>query len=67
MTLFPMSETEGVFLCLLSFSRAKKVRPLPGATDTTEIGGKALSIEYSLGLKGGSDASKETIAVSEKT
>ena len=28
-------QTEGVFLCLLSFARAKKVRRLPDATGTT--------------------------------
>jgi hypothetical protein len=28
-------QTEGVFLCLLSFARAKKVRRLPSATSTT--------------------------------
>jgi len=28
-------QTEGVFLCLLSFARAKKVRRQPGATGTT--------------------------------
>jgi hypothetical protein len=60
-------QTEGVFLRLLSFARAKKVRRLPAATGTTAIGGKALSIQYPLGLKGGRDASKETIPVSEKT
>ena len=44
-------QTEGVFLCLLSFARAKKVRRLPAATGTTAIGGKALSLQYSLGLQ----------------
>ena len=30
-------QTEGVFLCLLSFARAKKVKRLPAATGTTVI------------------------------
>jgi hypothetical protein len=44
-------QTEGVFLCLLSFARAKKVRRLPAVTGTTAIGGKALSLQYSRGLQ----------------
>jgi len=44
-------QTEGVFLCLLSFARAKKVRRLPAATGITAIGDKSLSIQHSLGLK----------------
>ena len=61
-------QTEGVFLCLLSFARAKKVRCLPGETGTTAIGGKALSLQDSLRLQneGGSQANS-LIAVSEKT
>ena len=43
-------QTEGVFFCLLSFARAKKVRRLPGATGTTAIDFKALSLQDSLGL-----------------
>jgi hypothetical protein len=30
-------QTEGVFLCLLSFARAKKVRRLPGVTGNTAM------------------------------
>ena len=40
-------QTEGVFLCLLSFARAKKVRRLPGATGTTAMGGKTLPLQTS--------------------
>ena len=60
-------QTEGVFLCLLSFARAKKVRRLPGATGTTAIGGKALSLQDSPRLQneGGSQASN-LISISEK-
>jgi hypothetical protein len=43
-------QTEGVFLCLLSFARAKKVRRQPAATGNTAICGKALSLQYSRGL-----------------
>ena len=35
-------QTEGVFLCLLSFARAKKVRRQPAATGTTAMDCKAL-------------------------
>ena len=35
-------QTEGVFLCLLSFARAKKVRRQPAATGTTTMDCKAL-------------------------
>ena len=38
-------QTEGVFLCLLSFARAKKVRRLPGATGTTVTDCKSLSLQ----------------------
>ena len=41
-------QTEGVFLCLLSFARAKKVRRQPGATGTTAIDCKALSLNAAL-------------------
>ena len=44
-------QTEGVFLCLLSFARAKKVRRLPGATGTTAMDSKALSLQDSLRLQ----------------
>jgi len=32
-------QMEGVFLCILSFARAKKVRRLPDVTGTIAIGG----------------------------
>ena len=41
-------QTEGVFLCSLSFARAKKVRRQPGATGTTAIDCKALSLSAAL-------------------
>ena len=61
-------QTEGVFLCLLSFARAKKVRRLPGATGTTAKGGKALSPQDSLSLQNeGGSQSHNLISMSEKT
>ena len=44
-------QTEGVFLCLLSFARAKKVRRLPGATGTTSTSFKSLTFHDALPLQ----------------
>jgi hypothetical protein len=60
-------QTEGVFLCLLPFARAKKVRRLPGATGTTSMGGKALSLQDSRRLQnGGGSQATNLISISEK-
>ena len=61
-------QTEGVFLCLLSFARAKKVRRLPAATGITAMDCKALSLQGSLGLQnGGVLQANNLISISEKT
>jgi len=61
-------QTEGVFLCLLSFARAKKVRRLPAATGTTAICGKALSLQFYRRLQNGeSSQATNLISISEKT
>ena len=62
-------QTEGVFLCLLSFARAKKVRRLPAATGTTAIGGKTLSLLDSprLQKERGSQATSSLSAKRPKT
>ena len=49
-------QTEGVFLCLLSFARAKKVRRLPAATGTTTMDCKALLLDDSLHLQNEGDS-----------
>ena len=52
-------QTEGVFLCSLSFARAKKVRRLPGATGTTAIVARTVAPGFSTFTKRGSFASKQ--------
>jgi len=57
-----------VFLCLLAFARAKKVRRLPGATGTTVMDGKALSLQDYLRLQNeGASQANIFISLSEKT
>jgi len=61
-------QTEGVFLCLLAFARAKKVRRLPGATGTTIADCKALSLQAPLRLQNeGASQANTFIFRSEKT
>jgi hypothetical protein len=56
-----------VFICLLSFARAKKVRRLPAATGTTAICGKTLSLQDTLGLQNTrASQTNSLIAVSKK-
>ena len=60
-------QTEGVFLCSLSFARAKKVRRQPGATGTTAFDCKALSQNASTHLQNEGDSQTDSlISVSEK-
>jgi hypothetical protein len=57
-------QTEGVFLCLLSFARAKKVRRQPAATGTTERGGKSLTLPVSSRFtERGRRSSKEPLSI----
>ena len=59
-------QTEGVFLCLLSFARAKKVRRLPAATGTTVIVARDCLSQSSPGLESEGEGQTKSFSLSNE-